>query len=135
MLEGITITEMDRSRLKRLIGDKWLESAAKDSALQALEREIDRARVVASNRLPGDVVSMNTRALLRLNGREVEAALVYPQDADWSGRHISILSPIGTAILGCRVGDSIKWSVPSGVTVIEIGPILYQPEAAGDYHL
>jgi len=61
--------------------------------------------------------------------------LVYPDEADITENKLSVLSPVGTAILGYRVGNIIKWDVPEGVAEIHIKELLYQPEAAGDYHL
>ncbi len=131
----IYITEIDRERLKRLLKGVLFDETITDRAITDLEHEIDRATVVKPDQLPNDIITMNSRALLCLNGDEVEVSLVYPQDADWSDQRLSIFSPIGTAILGYREGDTIEWEVPSGVTEIQIRKIIYQPEAAGDYHL
>jgi regulator of nucleoside diphosphate kinase len=65
----------------------------------------------------------------------MEFVLVFPQDADADLGMISILAPVGTAILGYAKGNTVEWPVPSGVRRIRIEDILYQPEAAGDYHL
>ena len=78
---------------------------------------------------------MNTRALLHLDHEDIELTLVYPEDADLAKNKMSVLSPIGTAILGYKAGDIVEWEVPSGITQIHIKGILYQPEASGDYHL
>jgi len=75
---------------------------------------------------------MNSRALLKIDDDPMEVALVYPDDADAGEGSLSVLSPIGTAILGCRKGDLVEWEVPSGTTAIRIEDVLYQPEAAGD---
>jgi regulator of nucleoside diphosphate kinase len=61
--------------------------------------------------------------------------LVFPDEADLSQGKISVLAPIGTAVLGYKVGDVIRWRVPSGEKHFQISKILYQPEASGDYHL
>lgn len=134
--DEIYITEVDKARLKKLIDGK-LHGAAKpaDESLLALDREISRATVVAIKLLRRDVVTMNSRFLLHLDGEKMEASLVYPHQADWSLKRLSVLSPVGTAVLGYSEGNNIEWGVPSGVMAIEIKKILYQPEAAGDYHL
>lgn len=131
----IYITEIDRERLKALLNVVLFHESIGDKAISDLEHEIDRAIVVKPEQVPHDIITMNSRALLCLNGDDVEVSLVYPEDADWSNQKLSIFSPVGTAILGCREGDTIQWEVPSGVTEIKIRKILYQPEAAGDYHL
>jgi regulator of nucleoside diphosphate kinase len=78
---------------------------------------------------------MNSKALLSLNENEMELSLVYPGEANLAKKRLSVLSPIGTAILGYGEGDRIEWEVPSGLAKIHIRKVLYQPEAAGDYHL
>ncbi len=68
-------------------------------------------------------------------GETSEYTLVFPKDADIESGRISVMSPIGTAILGYSVGDAIEWTVPAGTRRIRIEAVPYQPEAAGDYHL
>ncbi len=135
MSRKIYITEADKIRLKKLIDDEFCGEKKKDKYILALDQEIDRADVVDAGNIPGNVITMNSKVLLDLNGEEMEASLVYPQEADWGKKKLSVLSPIGTAILGYKEGDHIEWEVPSGVTEIQIKKILYQPEAAGDYDL
>jgi regulator of nucleoside diphosphate kinase len=62
-------------------------------------------------------------------------SLVFPTEANFVEGKISVLAPIGTAILGYRQGDTIEWRVPSGVRKLKVEEILYQPESAGDYEL
>lgn len=136
MESNIIITNVDRERLIRLMGDHRQEAGDPATmSIRKLDGELRKATIVPSQDLPRDAVSMNTKALVRLNGKEKEVSLVYPQDADWGSGRLSVFSPIGTALLGYREGDRIEWSVPSGVMEIEIQKVLYQPEAAGDYHL
>ena len=135
MKDGIIVTETDKKRLKKLISEKSCRGAKMDENLSALEREIERAEVVSAGELPEHIVTMNTRAILRVDGEKLEASLVYPQDADWTANKLSVLSPIGTAILGYGEGADIEWEIPDGTTAISIEKILYQPEAEGDYHL
>ncbi|HSV27617.1 MAG TPA: nucleoside diphosphate kinase regulator, partial [Sedimentisphaerales bacterium] len=99
--------------------------------------ELKRAKVVPSTKIPSNVVTMNSKVLLRdMNTLETtEYTLVFPKDANIEAGAISVLAPIGTAILGYREGDSVEWAVPAGVRRIQIEKVLYQPEAAGDYHL
>ena len=68
-------------------------------------------------------------------GDELTYTLVFPEEANIREAKISIFAPIGTAMLGYRVGDTFEWRVPDGVVRLEVKEILYQPEAAGDYHL
>ncbi len=126
---GIYITEIDKARLESLI---VLEEGP---AVVELEHELERALVVTPQQVARNVVTMNSRALLRLDDEEIEVALVYPEDANASaGRH-SVCSDIGAAILGYQEGDVIDWRVADRTRRIEIRKVLYQPEAAGDFHL
>lgn len=133
MSEEIYITHIDRERITKILekmpGDEHQQSA------KHLAHEIDRAVVVNPEQIDGDVITMNSRALLRMDDEDVQVSLVYPQDADLDEMKLSILSPIGTAILGYREGATVTWEVPSGKSEIVIQKILYQPEAAGDYHM
>ncbi len=129
------MTEVDKERLQALLKDMFFDDGITEKAISDLENEIKRATVVTPEKLPKDIVTMNSRVLLCLNGDDAEVSLVYPDDADWSEQKLSVFSPIGMAILGYREGDTVQWEVPSGVTKIQILKILYQPEAAGHYYL
>ena len=82
-----------------------------------------------------NVVTMNSRTLLQLDDEEVEVALVYPEDADESAGKLSVCSDIGTAILGYKAGDAFDWRMTNRTRHIRIRKVLYQPEAAGCFHL
>ncbi|RZA20069.1 MAG: GNAT family N-acetyltransferase [Lysobacteraceae bacterium] len=125
----IHITEIDKDRLSSLI------ARAQDSAVFELEHEIERAIVVDSRQVARDVVTMNSRALLQLDDEQVEVTLVYPEEADRSAGKLSVCSGIGTAILGYKEGDALDWRMPDRTRRIRIGKVLYQPEAAGNFHL
>ena len=103
--------------------------------LESLAFEIERAIVLPSRQVSRDVVTMNSRARLRLNEETTEISLVYPKHADGSPGRVSGFSPLGTAILGFREGDLIDWGDPDDSVRIRIEKVLYQPEAAGDFHL
>lgn len=142
MVEEATvyITEMDRQRLEKLI-EKAEEHYGRDSAnqeyLRKLEQELEQAVTVPSEEVPGDVITMRSRVRLSdLNtGEEVTYTLVFPSEANFEEGKISVLAPIGTAMLGYRAGSIIEWQVPSGLRRLKVEEVLYQPEAAGDYNL
>jgi len=69
------------------------------------------------------------------SGAEMDISVVFPSEADSEQGKISVLAPIGTALLGYRVGDVVEWKVPGGLRRLKVERILYQPEAAGHYHL
>lgn len=132
---AIYITRNDLSRLEEIL-EKARESGSRDSGhLAELEAEMLRAEVVESKEIPPDVITMNSQVRLRDldTGQEMVYTLVFPASADTSRNRISILAPVGTAMIGYRVGDSIVWQVPSGMRKLKIEEVIYQPEAAGDY--
>lgn len=125
----IYITEIDKVRLTNLI------ELEQGPTVVELGHEIERAVVVDARHVARNVVTMHSRALLRLDEEEVEVVLVYPQDADSSAGKLSVCSDIGTAILGCKEGDAVDWRIQDRTRRIGIEKVLYQPEAAGDFHL
>ena len=133
---AIYATKIDYDRLSELV--RAGTGSGKDQPhLRELRQELERATVVDPQEIPADVVTMNSKVLLRdlETGDEVSYTLVYPPDANLDEDKISVLAPIGTAILGYRAGATVTWNVPAGVRRLHIEKILYQPEAAGDYHL
>jgi regulator of nucleoside diphosphate kinase len=133
---AIYATKIDYDRLSELV--RAGTGSGKDQPhLRELRQELERATVIDPQEIPADVVTMNSKVLLRdlETGDEVSYTLVYPPDANLDEDKISVLAPIGTAILGYRAGATVTWNVPAGVRRLHIERILYQPEAAGDYHL
>ena len=133
----ILITENDRRRLGTMLLDPRVSKAERPEHLHALEAELERAYGVDPTELPHDVVTMNSTVEIRdLKSGETETyTLVYPERADINANRISILAPIGTAILGCRVGDVVRVKTPSGARRIRVEEIHFQPERAGEHHL
>ena len=133
---AIYATKIDYDRLSELV--RAGTGSGKDQPhLRELRQELERATVIDPQEIPADVVTMNSKVLLKdlETGDEVSYTLVYPPDANLDEDKISVLAPIGTAILGYRAGATVTWNVPAGVRRLHIERILYQPEAAGDYHL
>ena len=133
----IFITRQDHQRLTLLL-EEALAGKHRDAAfLKELARELTIAEVVDPKSVPADVVTMNSRVVVKdvENGEDSEYTLVFPEQADVARGRLSVVSPIGTAILGYSKGDTITWQTPGGPRQIKIVDIPYQPEAAGDYHL
>lgn len=127
----ITITRLDLQRLERLL-DSLDELGPGAAALQA---ELDRADVVGHDEVPAGVVTMNSRVHCReeSSGKDYHLTLVYPQDAGGEGK-VSILAPVGSALLGLSVGQHIDWPAPGGKQLkLTLLAVEYQPEAAGEY--
>jgi regulator of nucleoside diphosphate kinase len=134
----IYITEVDLARLRKLI------EAARDSGIDSntpymnkLEGELDRANIVDPKEIPMDAITMRSKVRLKdLESRkEMIYSLVFPNEADVDQGRISVLAPVGTAMIGYRVGDIIEWEGPSGLRRLKVEEVLYQPEASGDYQL
>jgi regulator of nucleoside diphosphate kinase len=131
----IYITGYDRERLERLLKQPPDEELA--GYLKDLRSELDRAVVIEPVEIPPDVITMNsTVSLIDVDSSdEEEFTLVFPKDADADSGRISVMAPLGTAMLGYRVGDVFEWDVPMGRKHWRVAKVIYQPEAAGDYHL
>lgn len=135
MNNQLLITETDVSRIERLLNE------LPDDVFPGkheLENELTRATIVDSTEIPDTVVTMNSVIRFRLQptGKEFRLRLVYPKDASSGDDCISVIAPVGSALLGLSVGDTIDWSGPGGgqlrVTIIDVE---YQPERAGQYHM
>ena len=127
----ILIAEGDRSRLAALI-HRAIDHGHDTSSLAALAGELRRARVVPRAQVPRDVVTMNSTVRLRdLEAGEDETyTLVYPHEAEISAGRLSVLAPVGTALLGYRVGNIVEWPVPAGVARFRVEEVLSQPTAS-----
>ncbi|KFX71140.1 nucleoside diphosphate kinase regulator [Pseudomonas taeanensis MS-3] len=127
----ITITRLDLQRLENLL-DSQKDFGPGAIALQA---ELDRAEVVGLDAVPAGLVTMNSRVHCReeSSGKDYHLTLVYPKDAGGEGK-VSILAPVGSALLGLTVGQHIDWPAPGGkVLKLTLLAVEYQPEAAGEY--
>lgn len=130
----ITISTLDLDRLYDLI-----ESVSRNSVpgIDELEEELNRANAVTPQEIPPTVVTMNSTVKFYVEStrKEFELTLVYPKDMDSSGKTVSILAPVGSALLGLSVGDEIEWPKPGGGKLkVKIIDILYQPERSGTYN-
>ena len=130
----ITVSSLDADRLYRL-----MEALPKNSFAGAaeLEMELARANVVAPELVPPTVVTMNStvKFVIESSNEEFELTLVYPKDLDASGKKISILAPVGSALLGLSQGDEIEWPKPGGGSLkVKISEVVFQPERAGELH-
>ena len=134
---SIYVTEPDYQRLSGLIQITRERNGVDREYLNKLEAELDRAEIVDPQHVPADVITMRSKVRLKdlVSGESNTYSLVFPTEANFSEGKISVLAPIGTAILGYKRGDTIEWPVPSGVRRLKIDEILYQPEAAGNYEL
>ncbi len=125
-LNDRTLTELDAVRLERL---------RRQGAALPVDDLLDTASVVPSRDVAPDVVTMYSQVLVRdAHGSEQRLTLCYPDDAEPAQGFISVLSPVGLALLGLHVGSMARWQTPDGTPhSAEIVALLFQPEASGDY--
>lgn len=130
------ITVNDYQRITGLIEFAALQNKNREIA-DRLMKELKYAKTFPQDKISDNIVTMNSRVLLRevASGREVEVTITYPQDADSREQKISVFSTIGVALLGCREGDITSWRVPGGIGRFKVEKVLYQPEAEGHYYL
>lgn len=128
---NIIVTALDLERLQRVI-----TGYASDDADQ-LDAELERAEVVGAEDVPEDLVTMNSDVVYEdvATGSRRRIRIVYPEKADVERGWVSVLAPLGHALLGLRVGQEIQWRVPRGMRRLRIVAVPYQPEASGDYDL
>ncbi len=131
---AIIINELDAERLDSLLEKPQY---AKTPVAEMLNEELDRAEMCSSEEMPANVVSMNSRVkFLDLTSQEeFVRTLVYPVNLTDSDEQLSVMAPVGAALLGMRVGDTINWELPNGnKTHLKVLELQYQPESAGEFH-
>jgi regulator of nucleoside diphosphate kinase len=132
-LPEIVITKPDFIKLERLLNSLRGVQPHDAHHIQALDQELEKAIIVDEAEIPCDVVTMNSRVRVRdlATREEFVWAIVFPQAASAKRNQVSVLAPIGTALIGYRAGDTVEWQMPSGTRRLRILEVEYQPEAAG----
>ena len=131
----IVMTDFDWRRLRALLQILRKRSSVDATNLNALEIELERAQVVPADRVPSNVVTMNSRVVLvdADGDHRTSVALVFPNAPASEEPGVPVLSPLGLALLGCREGDEMTWPTRNGVRRIRLERVIYQPEAVGHY--
>ena len=131
----IVVTQQDLTRLHELLRNSRQSRNESEECLRALAEELDRATVVAPEEVPPDTVTMNSTVRVEVVGsrEQVTWTIVYPHDASADDGRISVLAPLGTALLGYREGDTLEWDVPAGRQRYRVIEVVHQPEAAGEW--
>ena len=130
----IILTSLDLDRLEALLDSMPANAFAGRAELQA---ELERAEIVAPDQVPPDVVTMNStvRFTIAETGETFRLTLVYPKDVGGDAGRISVLAPVGSALLGLAVGDEMQWPRPGGgVSTVRVDEVVYQPERSGELH-
>ncbi len=131
---SIIVSSRDLARLEALLESPALSRLP---AAIALSGELGRAQVLPPEQIPSGVVTMHSRVecIDELHDEPHTLTLVYPHEADVERGRVSVLAPVGSALLGLSVGQSIDWQAPGGRPLrLRVRAVHYQPEAAGDFH-
>ena len=134
----IRLTELDAARLERSLIEQLRQSPEPAQGTAELEALLDAAAVVPSAAIDPNIVTMNSTVVLEEHsvGRRMTVTLVYPKDSDPERSQISVLSPVGRALIGACVGDTIKIVVPgNALRELRVAEMQYQPEANGRFDL
>jgi regulator of nucleoside diphosphate kinase len=135
--ENTLITEIDQRRLRSYLRKAASSGKVEARRLAALRSRLGSARVIGPKDVPSNVVTMNSLVVLRNldSGDRLTCRLAYGHEARQSLHDVSVSRPLGTAMLGKRVGQIVRWPSGAGDRRMRIQQVLYQPEAAGDLHL
>lgn len=132
----LIVTEEDYDRLTGVV--ERYGSGRQPEPAEQLDAELARAKIVPRGQVPPNVVTMRSRVVVRdlATGRDREFTLVYPEEADAGQSRLSVLAPVGIAVLGLKEGDEIEWTLPGGdTTTIRVVSVGFQPEAEGRFDL
>lgn len=131
----IRLTANDCKRLRSLLWSARRMGSRDMAAIVRLEEAVESAVIVPPDLLPADVVSIHSRVRFRdqAAGTTFEYTLVFPAEASVFEGRVSILSPVGSALLGRRVGEKVLCRTPGGESILRVLEVVAQPEAAGQY--
>lgn len=137
MDKEIKITVLDYIRLNKIVGNSRKQKNCDLRSLNTLERKISEAVKVDSTRIAPQFVTMNSvvQVLDEGTNKPMTIRLVYPNEADFKKEYVSVLSPLGSSMLGRKIGDTVQFDAPVGIVTIRIQQIDYQPEASGEYQV
>lgn len=126
----IYVTEKDKTKLQKLLSTTTGFRVRDLKTVTDLLDELERAEVITDDSVNQTVVTMNSTVHIQdiETGKEFTYTIVYPEFADSDANRISILAPIGTALLGYKIGDTVEWEVPAGKRKLLVKNIILQPE-------
>ena len=136
-MSNIILNRLDYLRIKKCLSDALQHKSINENECKTLMRELDSAKIVDPQDVPGNIVTMNSVVKISFlnNNKQIQFRIVYPDQSNIKENKISIFSPVATALIGYKEKDEIEWILPSGLTKIRIDQIIYQPEASGDFDL
>jgi regulator of nucleoside diphosphate kinase len=131
--QTIQVTDIDSRRLVGIIDGPRPRHQRDADSVDRLERHLDEADVLPARHIGPDVVTMNSE--VRVRDLDTHQAMVFrvvfPRAADSAAGRISVLAPLGMAVLGRRAGETVAWETPGGVRRLRLDRVLYQPEREG----
>lgn len=133
MESSITVTDHDYKKLQQCLQDARYLADVPSAAITKLGQELKRAVKVPSKKIMVNVVTMNSQVIIEDvdTKREFEISIVYPGNASIAEKRVSVLAPMGTALLGYTEGSVVEWDMPAGTKKLLVKKIVYQPEANG----
>ena len=135
--KNLLMTDADHRRLASLVARLRASGRSRFDHIAALTHRMRGARLVSPKDVPGDVITLNSRVVLRDldTGELLRCTLADPHDVTMFGGRLSVAGPAGMALMGKRVGQVVIWRLGKRARRLKIERILYHPEAAGEYHL
>ena len=130
----IYLTESECRQLRDMVSQHLHDREGRDHpAFLRLDQELARANVLSPEQMPGDVVTMNSRVRVSVldTGHQWDFVVSWPADADPDQSRISVLAPLGMAMLGCRKGQTVEWRMPEGNCTLRVEDVEYPPRANG----
>jgi regulator of nucleoside diphosphate kinase len=137
-ISQILLTERDAARLESALRHSQQQNPRSAGGVETLEALLDSAQVVPATAVMPDVVTMNSRVMVEdlADGRRYSVTIVYPTEADPDLNRVSVVSPVGLAMLGARAGERVTVDVPTAARrELLIRGLEFQPEAAGRFDL
>ena len=130
---SVTVTDVDSHRIRQLIENPPSSDRQDVRSLESLERDLSDADVLPAIQIDPDIVTIGSQVRVRdLDTQRIRVVrVVLPASADADADRISVLAPLGRAVLGRRVGDHVEWRAPGGLRRLRVEAILYQPEREG----
>jgi len=134
MEKQVYVTEQDMVRLEAILDSALWRTDVERENIGRLSEDLNRAILIEAMSVPSDLVTMNSKVCITDmdSGEEMTFTLVYPEAADFSQGRVSVLAPIGSAVLGYRTGDVVEWQVPAGRRRLKIRSVLGRPETLED---
>jgi regulator of nucleoside diphosphate kinase len=137
MPPAFVFTDADRRRLGQLLDSNDSRASADREVLDELEWQLEECESMPQETISDTVVTMNSKVRLisMVTDAECRCTVVYPEDVDLVNDAVSVLSSLGSGLIGCRVGDLVEFEEPCGRGPWQVAEIVFQPERNGDFHL